>query len=134
MGEKLEIMAIQMQLKVLWRLKMILLFLSIHPPKYVLNGAVATVLNGISLERIILEITEHAPIHNCIDFRKALQPLLKKGLPLAIDDASSGYFSFQHVLELEADIIKLDISLIQYITSNKRKHLFPKVLCSLSKQ
>lgn len=32
---------------------------------------------------------------------------------LAIDDAGAGYASFQHVLALNADIIKLDASLTQ---------------------
>jgi EAL domain-containing protein (putative c-di-GMP-specific phosphodiesterase class I) len=102
-------------------------------PEYVLNGAIARVLEGVNLQRIVLEITEYAPIRDYSNFRKALDPLRKQGMRLAIDDAGSGYSSFQHVLELEADIIKLDITLTQNIHSNNRKYLFAKALCAFSK-
>jgi EAL domain-containing protein (putative c-di-GMP-specific phosphodiesterase class I) len=55
------------------------------------------------------------------------------GLRLAIDDAGSGYSGFHHVLELDADIIKLDITLTQNIHSSKRKYLLAKALCAFSK-
>jgi EAL domain-containing protein (putative c-di-GMP-specific phosphodiesterase class I) len=102
-------------------------------PVFVLNGAVARVLEGVDLRRIVLEITEHAPISNYLDFRNALKPLRKLGMRLAVDDVGSGYSSFQHVVELEADIIKLDISLTQNINSSPRKYLLAKALCAFSK-
>jgi EAL domain-containing protein (putative c-di-GMP-specific phosphodiesterase class I) len=85
------------------------------------------------LQRIVLEVTEYAPIRDYTTFREALDPLRKQGMRIAIDDAGSGYSSFQHVLELETDIIKLDITLTQSIHSNKRKYLFVKALCAFSK-
>ncbi|WP_281248260.1 EAL domain-containing protein [Methylophaga sulfidovorans] len=57
-------------------------------------------------------------------FREAIQSLRKQGVRLAIDDVGAGYSSLQHILELGADIIKLDISLIRNIdTDTSRKAL-----------
>ncbi len=98
-----------------------------------LSGAIARVLEGVNLQRIVLEITEYAPIRDYSHFRKALDPLRKQGMRLAIDDAGSGYSSFKHILELEADIIKLDITLTQNINSSHRKYLLATALCAFSK-
>ncbi|MGK0398095.1 MAG: putative signal transduction protein with EAL and GGDEF domain, partial [Gammaproteobacteria bacterium] len=112
LGEELEILAIQNTIAGIGEFKEDI-YISINTsPKHVLNGAIAHVLDGVDLKRIVLEVTEHEPISNYSDFRKALDPLRKQGLQLAIDDAGSGYSSFKHILELEADIIKLDINLI----------------------
>ncbi|WP_351059802.1 EAL domain-containing protein, partial [Psychrobacter sp. TB20-MNA-CIBAN-0197] len=50
-----------------------------------------------------------------------------------IDDVGAGYSSFQHILELQADIIKLDISLTRNINSDRRKYLLAKALCGFAK-
>jgi EAL domain-containing protein (putative c-di-GMP-specific phosphodiesterase class I) len=47
-----------------------------------------------------------------------LEPLRRKGMKLAVDDAGSGYASFRHILKLKPDVIKLDISLIKKIDSD----------------
>ena len=133
LGEELEIMAIQNTIAGIGEFKEDI-YISINTsPKHVLNGAIANVLDGVDLKRIVLEITEHDPISNYSDFRKALDPLRKQGLQLAIDDAGSGYSSFKHILELEADIIKLDITLTQNINSSHRKYLLATALCAFSK-
>ncbi|MFT6209241.1 MAG: EAL domain-containing protein (putative c-di-GMP-specific phosphodiesterase class I) [Colwellia sp.] len=133
LGEELEILAIKSAIKDIDEFNLDTYIAINTSPAYVLNGAVAIALQGVNLERIILEITEHAPIRNYPEFRKALEPLRERGLRIAIDDAGSGYSSFQHVLELEADIIKLDITLTQNINSNHRKYLLATALCAFSK-
>ncbi|MBA6224046.1 EAL domain-containing protein [Colwellia sp. MB02u-18] len=133
LGEELEILAIKSAIKGIDEFNLDTYIAINSSPAYVLNGAVARALQGVNLERIILEITEHAPIENYPDFRKALEPLRKQGLRIAIDDVGSGYSSFQHVLELEADIIKLDITLTQNINFSHKKYLLAKALCAFSK-
>lgn len=96
-------------------------------PEYVLNRATARVLERVSFQRIVLKTTEYASIHDDTTFRKALDPLRKQGVRIAISDAGSGYSSFQRVLELEADMTKLGITLTQNIYFNNRKYLFCKV-------
>lgn len=133
LGEELEMMAIKIAIKGISEFKTDNYVAINTSPEYVLNGAIARVLEGVNLMRIVLEVTEYAPIRDYAHFREALEPLRKQGMRLAIDDAGSGYSSFQHVLELEADIIKLDITLTQNINSNNRKYLFAKALCAFSK-
>jgi EAL domain-containing protein (putative c-di-GMP-specific phosphodiesterase class I) len=135
LGEQLEIAAIEQAIKGMKKFdKDIYVSINISP-EYILNGAISKVLKDIdiNLSRIVLEITEHDPINDYTAFREALEPLRNSGIRIAIDDAGAGYSSFQHILELEADIIKLDISLTQNIHSQPRKYLLAKALCAFAK-
>lgn len=49
-------------------------------------------------------------------------------MDIAVDDAGAGYASFQHVLELEAEIIKLDISLIRDIHRDRARQALAAAL------
>lgn len=102
-------------------------------PSHILSGALENTLQNIDCTRLVLEITEHSPIPDYEKMRTALTPLRKRGLRLAIDDVGAGFSSFQHILELEADIIKLDISLTQNINTDDRKFLLAKALCGFAK-
>lgn len=102
-------------------------------PSHILSGALENTLQNIDCTRLVLEITEHSPISDYEKMRTALTPLRKRGLRLAIDDVGAGFSSFQHILELEADIIKLDISLTQNINTDDRKFLLAKALCGFAK-
>ncbi|KPH92243.1 MULTISPECIES: EAL domain-containing protein [Pseudoalteromonas] len=102
-------------------------------PSHILSGALKNTLQNIDCTRLVLEITEHSPISDYEKMRTALTPLRKSGLRLAIDDVGAGFSSFQHILELEADIIKLDISLTQNINTDDRKFLLAKALCGFAK-
>jgi EAL domain-containing protein (putative c-di-GMP-specific phosphodiesterase class I) len=61
--------------------------------------------------RTVIEITEHRPIQDYEPILRALSPLRKSGLRVAIDDAGAGYSSLRHVLAMRPDIIKFDVSL-----------------------
>ncbi|MCO4784407.1 MAG: EAL domain-containing protein [Marinomonas atlantica] len=81
-------------------------------PKFVGSPKLKELLKDQPLHRIVLEVTEREPIDDYNQFRNDLKPFRERGLRLAVDDAGAGYASFQHILELSADIIKLDRSLI----------------------
>lgn len=78
----------------------------------------AALLAPKDLRRVMLEITEHAAVANYIALNDALRPLRSAGMRLAVDDAGAGVASLHHVLELNPDLIKLDISLISGIDTN----------------
>jgi EAL domain-containing protein (putative c-di-GMP-specific phosphodiesterase class I) len=65
-----------------------------------------------------VEITEHRPVACYDDVLAALRPLREQGLHLAVDDTGAGYASFQHVLRLRPESIKLDRSLLSEITTD----------------
>jgi PAS domain S-box-containing protein len=67
---------------------------------------------NLPLHRLVIEITEHVEIDHYDDIHAVLIPLRERGLRLAVDDTGAGYASFNHVLQLRPDIIKIDRSLI----------------------
>lgn len=78
----------------------------------------ADLLATVPLDRIALELTEHAPIDDHGPLLSALEPLRARGLRIAVDDAGTGYSSLRHILRLRPDIIKLDIDLTRGIDSD----------------
>ncbi|RHW22797.1 EAL domain-containing protein [Nocardioides immobilis] len=71
------------------------------------------------LERLIVEVTEHAAVTNYEATTTVLAPLRAGGLMLAVDDAGAGFASFAHVLRLRPDIVKIDRSLLAGIGSGE---------------
>ncbi len=133
LGESLEIMAIKKAIKNMNKFDNDT-YISVNAsPEYILNGSLATALDDVDANRIVLEVTEHARVDDYSLFRQSLNTLRERGIRLAIDDAGAGYSSFQHILRLEPDIIKLDMSLIQNIHQEQRKYLLAKALCAFSK-
>jgi EAL domain-containing protein (putative c-di-GMP-specific phosphodiesterase class I)/DNA-binding response OmpR family regulator len=63
--------------------------------------------------RVVLEVTEHAPIADYGAFRHAVERL--GGVEISIDDAGAGYASLRHILEIGPAWVKLDITLTRGI-------------------
>lgn len=87
-------------------------------PATLLKESLAALLAGFPFERLMLEVTERASIDDYSVIAAALKPLRERGLKLAVDDAGAGYASFRHILKLQPDVIKLDVSLIRKIDSD----------------
>ena len=66
-------------------------------------------------DRLIIEITEHAQVEDYDELAAALAPLRACGARLAIDDVGAGFASLRHILRLEPDIVKLDLTLTHKI-------------------
>ena len=95
-------------------------FISLNiSPDNIANGAVGGALLGVPLRRIVLEVTEYVSVSDYAQFTSAIEPFRRNGLRLAIDDARGAgwYASFRsrHILKLQPDIIKLDMSLTRDI-------------------
>jgi EAL domain-containing protein (putative c-di-GMP-specific phosphodiesterase class I)/FixJ family two-component response regulator len=65
--------------------------------------------------RIVVELTEHVPIEDYAAVHTSLAGMREGGSQLAADDLGSGYAGFRHLIRLQPDIIKLDISLVRGI-------------------
>ncbi len=87
-------------------------------PELVLSGGLQECLEGCDISRLVIEITERAPINDYSVFARALAPLRKAGARIAIDDTGSGFASLRHILRLEPDMIKLDKDLCQGINAD----------------
>lgn len=101
-------------------------------PDAVLDGTLASALEGAPLERVILEVTEHAAVADYATLIAALAPLRDRGLRLAIDDAGAGYSGLQHILRLTPDIIKLDMSLTREIDTDFARRSLAQALVTFA--
>ncbi len=80
-------------------------------PDTLLTERLVDLLAGRELHRIVVEMTEHAPVTDYDALRAALQPYRDRGLRLAVDDAGAGYASLRHVLSVSPDLVKVDMAL-----------------------
>ena len=62
---------------------------------------------------LIAEVTEHAIVDDYHHLARAIAGLRARGVRIAVDDAGAGFASLRHVVRLQPDIIKLDLSLTQ---------------------
>ena len=63
---------------------------------------------------------------------RALGPIREQGARLAADDLGSGYAGFRHLVRLQPDIIKLDISLVSGIHRNAGQRALARALVSFA--
>jgi len=84
-------------------------------PTLILNGELIDLLRTVPCDRIVVELTEHAAIDDYDDLTEAIGRIRELGARLAIDDVGAGFSSFNHVLRLQPDVVKLDISITRAI-------------------
>jgi EAL domain-containing protein (putative c-di-GMP-specific phosphodiesterase class I) len=101
-------------------------------PELLLSGEIGTVLRRIPVERIVLEVTEHASIADYPALLGKLEPLRRRGLRLAVDDAGAGYASLRHILSLRPDLIKLDTSLTRDIDTDPARRALASALIAFA--
>ncbi|MBM6550796.1 EAL domain-containing protein [Marinomonas ostreistagni] len=103
-------------------------------PTFLNSQGLFDLLEHQPLERLVLEVTEREVIEDYAAFRESFAPLRAKGMRLAVDDAGAGFASFQHILELQADIIKLDRSLISNIDQDRSRRALVAALIGFAKE
>lgn len=72
----------------------------------------------LPLDRVVLEISEGHRIDDYAALHASLESLRADGVRLAIDDAGAGFATFDHMLKLRPDLIKLDISLNRHVKAD----------------
>lgn len=91
------------------------------------DGVPSTVLS-----RLVIELTEHAPVHSYDRLHDAVRPLREQGARLAIDDAGAGFASLRHIVLLEADFIKIDASLTHNLHTYPARRAMASALISFA--
>jgi predicted signal transduction protein with EAL and GGDEF domain len=77
-----------------------------------------TLLNtGLAPEQLVLEITESVLLHRTEVILDRLRELKKLRVRLALDDFGTGYSSLAYLRHLPVDILKIDKSFVDEITS-----------------
>ncbi len=91
-------------------------------------------LDGLPAERLIVEITEHAPVEDYEAAGAGLDMLRARGVRIAIDDAGAGFASLRHILRFAPDIIKLDLDLTRHVETNHAVRALTSALISFGQQ
>ena len=94
----------------------------------------AEVLRGIEPGRAVLEITEHTQIDDYPGLLSALAPLRAARVRIGVDDAGSGFSSMSHIVNMEPDVIKVDISLVRDIHLNRMRRAMVGALAEFARQ
>ena len=108
------------------------LALNVSPDTLVRLAHRANLREDISLAQIVVEVTEHAAVESYAAMHRELDPLRKRGLRIAVDDAGAGYASLRHVLELQPDFIKVDRSLVHGIADDHARRVAASAFLSLA--
>jgi EAL domain-containing protein (putative c-di-GMP-specific phosphodiesterase class I) len=64
------------------------------------------------LHRVVIELTEHTPVHDLASLRRQTDELRARGALIALDDAGSGYSGLQQLAVLRPQVVKLDRALV----------------------
>lgn len=103
-------------------------------PDTITSGALGEVISDKNGKRMVVEITEHASVDDYGVLGSALNAIRAKGVRLAVDDAGAGYASLRHILALQPDIIKLDISLTRNIQDDLARHALAAALVHFGRE
>ncbi len=82
--------------------------------------------------KVVIELTEHVPVEDYAAVHESLTAMREHGSRLAADDLGSGYAGFRHLIRLQPDIIKLDISLVRGIHRNKGQRALASALVAFA--
>jgi EAL domain-containing protein (putative c-di-GMP-specific phosphodiesterase class I) len=83
---------------------------------------------------LVLELTEHAVVDDYDAVADGMRLLRDRGVLLAVDDAGAGYSTFQHILRLRPDIIKLDRSITKGIDGDLARRALTNALVMFAAQ
>lgn len=85
-------------------------------------------------DRIIVELTEHAPVDDYAPLKESLERLRRSGALIAVDDVGAGFATLRHVLRLAPDIVKLDLSLTHDLESDSTARALATALIAFCKK
>jgi EAL domain-containing protein (putative c-di-GMP-specific phosphodiesterase class I) len=106
---------------------------NLSPETAISEGTIRS-LGRAAVDRLVVEITEHAQVADYGELLGALADFRSGGGRLAIDDAGAGFASLRHVLVLLPDVIKLDISLTQRIDQDRNRRALASALVSFASE
>ncbi len=98
------------------------LFLNLHPAD--LNDPQLldpTAPHYQMASRVILEVTERAPLDERGNVRGHIAELRAAGFRIAVDDLGAGYSGLTSFVQLEPEFVKLDMNLIRGVDSSRVK-------------
>ena len=122
-GVELERLAVRSGLAQLDRLPQDA-FLSVNvSPDTAMSTGLRDDLAASEATRVVVELTEHAPVRDYDELTKALDELRAMGTRVAVDDCGAGFTSLRHVALISPDYLKLDMMLCRDVREPARAAL-----------
>lgn len=118
-GVELEVEAVRVALKSLLLLPSTCSLGVNVSPECLNSEELSDLLSKQDPSQIILELTEHTEIESYSSLVQNVQKFRKMGYKFAVDDAGSGYSSLRHIVQIQPDLIKLDITITRNIHQDK---------------
>ncbi len=87
---------------------------------------------GLSLEQVVLEVTESEAIEDPGQLRECLNAYRAKGIRIALDDFGAGYAGLNVLAELQPDVLKLDMSLVRGIEARGARQSIVRAILQVS--
>ena len=82
---------------------------------------------------VVLEITEHIAVQSYDRLAEALY-ILRGHARLAVDDAGAGYAGLRHILEVQPEFVKLDISLVRAVDTDAARRAMIGSMISFARE
>jgi EAL domain-containing protein (putative c-di-GMP-specific phosphodiesterase class I) len=88
---------------------------------------------GPHAARVILEVTERAPLDAVKDVAQRVARLRQLGFRIALDDLGAGYAGLSTLAQLEPDVLKLDMSLVRGVHTHPVKRRLVQSMARLAR-
>jgi EAL domain-containing protein (putative c-di-GMP-specific phosphodiesterase class I) len=112
-----------------------LLFVNLHPNELLdpeLTDPSSLLVSMAS--RVVLEITERAPLSSLEEVRERCAELRRLGFRIAVDDLGAGYAGLTSFAVLDPDIVKVDMNLVRGIEGSAVKRRLVSSVVSLCRE
>jgi len=90
-------------------------------------------LLGISVEQVVIEITELQPVEDFSLFVESINHYREMGFKVAIDDLGGGYNGLRIWSEVKPDFVKIDKHFVSGLDVDVDKRRFMETICALAK-
>ncbi|MDD1611039.1 MAG: EAL domain-containing protein [Methylococcaceae bacterium] len=112
--------------------------INVSPRQFIQQNFVELVINtinetGINPNQLELELTEGILIRNIDDTLEKLQALKAFGVRIAIDDFGTGYSSLNYIKRFPLDVLKVDKSFIDTVTTDANDAAIVQTIITLAK-
>jgi len=91
------------------------------------------VRQGVSAERLLVELTETAAVSDLHDARQFIEALQATGCGISLDDFGTGFSSFAYLKHLNVDSIKIDGIFIRDLPEDRENQLFVQAIVTVAR-
>lgn len=134
LGPALELAAVRTALRAFEGLPQALCLSINVSPQVAASEAFGELVAQAPAGRLIVELTEHAAVEDYSGLAERFATLRARGLRVAVDDAGAGFASLRHVLLIEPDYLKLDISLCAGVAGDRRRRALARALLAFAQE